>query len=90
MLQLSDNRRRFVMPKDAPIGPNTAAEVEVLADGRVMITPVLTVPIHEAWALTPESRARTAASEKAYREDRTIGAEELDILIAERLKREKK
>lgn len=90
MLQLSDNRRRFVMPKDAPIGPNSAAEVELLPDGRVMITPVLTTPIHEAWALTPESRARTAASEKAYREGRTIGAEELDRLIVERLKRIKR
>ncbi len=90
MLQLSDNRRRFVMPKDAPIGPNTAAEVEVLADGRVMITPVLTIPIHEAWAVTPESRARTAASEKAYKEGRTIGTEDLDVLISKVLKRTRK
>lgn len=90
MLQLSDNRRRFVMPKDAPIGPNSAAEVEVLPDGRVMITPVLITPIHEAWALTPESRARTAASLEDYRNGRFIGAEELEARIAKVLKRPRK
>ena len=58
MLQLSDNRRRFVMPKEAPIGPNTAADITVLPDGRVLITPLRTIPINEEWAVTPESRLR--------------------------------
>ena len=82
MLQIADGRRRFVMPKDAAIGPNDPADVEVLPDGRVMISPVRVIPVHEAWAVTPESTAQTEASLKDHRAGRTIGVKPLDARIA--------
>lgn len=84
MLQMSDSRRRFVMPKEAPISANAPAEVEVLPDGRILITPVRVVPIHEEWAVTPESRAQTQAALKDHRAGRAIGVKELDAKLAKR------
>lgn len=83
MLQLSDSRRRFVMPKEAPIGPNAPAEVSVLPDGRVLITPVRTIPIHEEWAVTQESREQTEKALKDYHKGRSVaGLKALDARIA--------
>lgn len=82
MLQMADSRRRFVMPKEAAIGANDPADVEVLPDGRVIISPVRVIPIHEAWAVTPESAAQTAASLKDYKAGRAIGVKGLDAKLA--------
>jgi len=83
MLQLSDSRRRFVMPKEAPIGPHTPAEITVLPDGRVLITPLRTIPINEEWAVTPESRAQTAEALRDHREGRAVaGLKALNTAIA--------
>jgi hypothetical protein len=84
MLQMADGRRRFVMPKEAAIGPNEPADVEVLPDGRVMISPVRVIPVHEAWAVTPESAAQTDASLKDYKAGRTVGSRTLNARIAAR------
>jgi hypothetical protein len=84
MLQMADSRRRFVMPKEAAIGPNDPADVEVLPDGRVVISPVKVIPIHESWALTPESLAQTDAALKDYQAGRTIGVKALETRIATR------
>lgn len=72
------------MPKEAAIGPNDPADVELLPDGRVMISPVRVIPVHEAWALTPESTAQTEASLADYKAGRTIGVKSLDARIASR------
>jgi hypothetical protein len=85
MLQMADNRRRFVMPKEASIGPNDPAEVEVLPDGRVLISPVLVIPLHETWALTAESTAQTDAALRDYRAGRALGYEALGEQIAARI-----
>lgn len=91
MLQMADGRRRFVMPKEAAIGPNEPADVELLPDGRVMISPVRVIPVHEAWAGTPESASQTNASLKDYRAGRAIGVKDLDARIAtKRAKRGRK
>jgi len=82
MLQMADSRRRFVMPKEAAIGPNDPAEVEVLPDGRVVISPVRVIPVHESWALTAESTAQTDAALNDYKAGRTIGAKALEARIA--------
>ena len=81
MLQMADSRRRFVMPKEAAIGANEPADVEVLPDGRVAISPVRVIPVHESWAVTPESLAQTAASLEDYKAGRTIGVKALDAKI---------
>ena len=86
MLQISDSRRRFVMPKEAAIGANTPAEVEVLPDGRVVITPVRVIPVHEEWAVTPESLAQTKAAMKDHKAGRSIGVKALDAKLAARAK----
>ena len=83
MLQLSDNRRRFVMPKEAAIGPNTAADITVLPDGRVLITPLRTIPINEEWALSPESKAQTVEALQDHRKGRAVaGLKALDAALA--------
>ncbi|WP_306599194.1 hypothetical protein [Geothrix sp. 21YS21S-2] len=82
MLQMADSRRRFVMPKEALIGPNDPAEVELLPDGRVIISPVRVIPVHELWALTPESTAQTEAAMKDYKAGRTLSVKALDAKIA--------
>jgi len=87
MLQMADSRRRFVMPKEAAIGPNDPADVELLADGRVVISPVRIIPIHEAWALTPDSMSQTDAALEDYQAGRTIGVKALDAEIATRTAR---
>jgi len=83
MLQLSDNRRRFVMPKEAAIGPNTAADITVLPDGRVLITPLRTIPINEEWAVSPESQAQTVEALRDHRKGRAVaGLQALDAAMA--------
>ena len=82
MLQMADNRRRFVMPKEASIRAGEPADVEVLSDGRVVISPVKVILLHESWALSPESAAQTAASMKDYKAGRTTGVKGLDARIA--------
>ncbi len=86
MLQMADSRRRFVMPKEAPIGPNDPADVELLPDGRVIISPVRVIPLHEAWALTPESASQTAEAIVDYRAGRASGTKGLDAAIAKATK----
>jgi len=71
------------MPKEAPIGPHTPAEITVLPDGRVLITPLRTIPINEEWAVTPESRAQTAEALRDHREGRAVaGLKALNTAIA--------
>ncbi len=82
MLQMADSRRRFVMPKESAIGANDPADVEVLPDGRVVISPVRIIPVHESWALTSESTAQTAAAMKDYKAGRTIGVKALDAKLS--------
>jgi hypothetical protein len=82
MLQMADSRRRFVMPKEAGIGPNDPADVELLPDGRIVISPVRVVMVHETWALTPESTAQTDASLKDHRAGRVTDVKGLDARIA--------
>ena len=91
MLQMADSRRRFVMPKEAAIGANDPADVEVLPDGRVVISPVRVIPIHESWAVTPASAAQTVAALKDYKAGRTMDVKSLDAKItASRVKGEQK
>ena len=70
------------MPKEAAIGANDPADVEVLPDGRVIISPVRVIPVHESWAVTPESLAQTKAALKDYKAGRSIGVKALDVKLA--------
>ena len=77
MLKTADSRRRFVMPKEAAIGPNEPADVRV-------------IPAHEAWAVTPESTATTDASLADYQAGRAIGMKSLGARIAGRKRRNRR
>lgn len=82
MVQMADSRRRFVMPKGAAMRPHDLADVEVLPDGRVIISPVKVVPLHELWATTGESAAQITAAMEDYMADRTLDLPTLDSKIA--------
>ena len=85
MLQKADSRRRFVMPKDAAIMPNSPADVEVLPDGRILITPVLVIPVHEQRWHTQDSLLRSTKSEADAAAGRVIDADTLVKKIDEHL-----
>ena len=70
------------MPKEAAIGPNDPAEVELLPDGRVMISPVRVIPVHEWWAVSAESVAQTDAALRDYQAGRTMDAKTLEAKLA--------
>ncbi len=58
----ADARRRITLPPAAGIKPGDPMEVEVLSDGRVVITPIIAVPKHQMWAWKPEIMERVSAS----------------------------
>ena len=47
-----------------------------------MIAPARVIPVHEMWALTPESTAQTDAALKDYKAGRTVGSKSLDAKLA--------
>lgn len=58
----ADARRRITLPPAAGIKPGDPMEVDVLSDGRVVITPIIAVPKHQMWAWKPEVMERVSAS----------------------------
>lgn len=62
MLVQTDSRRRITLPSSAGIRPGDAVSIEVMEDGRVVLTPVEPVPRHQMWAWTSEARKAVAES----------------------------
>jgi hypothetical protein len=58
----ADARRRITLPPAAGIKPGDPMEVDVLSDGRVVITPIIAVPKHQMLAWKPEIMERVSAS----------------------------
>src|SRR5665647_1347857 len=56
MLLQTDTRRRITLPPNSGIKPGDAIDLEILEDGRIMLIPVETIPKHQLWAWTAESR----------------------------------
>lgn len=56
----ADARRRITLPPAAGIKPGDPMEVDVLEDGRVIITPIVAVPKHQLWAWKPEVMERVS------------------------------
>lgn len=44
------------------INPGDAIELEILADGRIMLIPIEPVPRHQLWAWTVEAKQAISAS----------------------------
>jgi bifunctional DNA-binding transcriptional regulator/antitoxin component of YhaV-PrlF toxin-antitoxin module len=58
----ADARRRITLPPSAGIKPGDPMEVDVLSDGRVVITPIVAIPRHQLWAWKPEVMERVSAA----------------------------
>ena len=56
MLTQTDSRRRITLPPATGIKPGDTVEIEVLEDGRIMLIPVETIPRHQLWAWTADSK----------------------------------
>ncbi len=62
MLVQTDTRRRITLPPQSGVKPGDALDVEILEDGRIILIPVETVPRHQLWAWTAESKHAITAS----------------------------
>jgi hypothetical protein len=62
MLLQTDTRRRITLPPNSGIKPGDAIDLEILEDGRIMLIPVETIPKHQLWAWTTESKMQIEAS----------------------------
>jgi hypothetical protein len=56
MLLQTDSRRRITLPPIVGINPGDAIDLEILADGRIMLIPIEPVPKHQLWAWTTETK----------------------------------
>ena len=62
MLLQTDSRRRITLPAALGIRPGDALDLEVLADGRIILIPVEAIPRHQLWAWTAETKEAVTAS----------------------------
>lgn len=62
MLLQTDARRRITLPPSVGIKPGDAIDLEILADGRIMLIPVEPVPKHQLWAWTADAKQAISAS----------------------------
>ncbi|MHB8791017.1 MAG: AbrB/MazE/SpoVT family DNA-binding domain-containing protein [Desulfobulbaceae bacterium] len=62
MLLQTDSRRRITLPPTLGIKPGDALDLEVLEDGRIILIPVETIPRHQLWAWTAETKEAITAS----------------------------
>ena len=62
MLLQTDTRRRITLPPTIGIKAGDAIDLEVLADGRIMLIPIEPVPKHQLWAWTAEAKNSISAS----------------------------
>lgn len=62
MLLQTDARRRITLPTSVGVKAGEVIELHILDDGRIMLIPVETVPKHQLWAWTAESRQAISES----------------------------
>ena len=88
MLIQADSRRRITIPPSAGVTPGEALDLQVLPDGRMLLTPVKIIPKHQLWAWTPENRGQVASSLADPRPSAVVESAEDADRIAERWERE--
>ena len=84
MLVQTDSRRRITLPPNSGIKAGDALDLELLADGRIILIPVESVPRHQLWAWTAESKQAITASLSDPRPSQIIESEEQANAIANR------
>lgn len=62
MLVQTDSRRRITLPTSVGVKSGDVIELQILDDGRIMLIPVETVPKHQLWAWTAESKQAISES----------------------------
>jgi bifunctional DNA-binding transcriptional regulator/antitoxin component of YhaV-PrlF toxin-antitoxin module len=81
MLTQTDSRRRITLPPATGIKPGDTVQIEVLEDGRILLIPVETIPRHQLWAWTVESKQAVSQSLGDRRPPRVIeNAEEAEAV----------
>jgi hypothetical protein len=49
-----DSRKRITLPLETKIESGEDLELEVLEDGRIVLTPIVRIPKNQLWLLDPE------------------------------------
>ncbi|GEM_PF-827022 len=64
-----DARKRVTLPSEVGVKPGDLMDMEVLDDGRIMLTPIVKIPRHQMWAWNErfERKLAEVAADKAHR-----------------------
>jgi bifunctional DNA-binding transcriptional regulator/antitoxin component of YhaV-PrlF toxin-antitoxin module len=62
MLVQADSRRRVTLPPSLGINPGDALDLELLEDGRIILTPMEPIPRHQLWAWSTDTKEAITAS----------------------------
>ena len=84
MLVHTDTRRRITLPPQAGVKPGDALDMEILDDGRIVLIPVETVPRHQLWAWTAESKEAITAALADPRASTVIETGDQATVVADR------
>jgi bifunctional DNA-binding transcriptional regulator/antitoxin component of YhaV-PrlF toxin-antitoxin module len=84
MLTQTDSRRRITLPPATGIKPGDTVEIEVLEDGRILLIPVETIPRHQLWAWTAESKQAITQSLADPRPSESVESSEAASVVAKR------
>ena len=84
MLLHVDSRKRITIPNDANLRPGDTVELEILPDGRLVLVPVATIPKHQLWAWTPETRKAVSDSLRDPRPSIVLESKEEAEALAKR------
>jgi bifunctional DNA-binding transcriptional regulator/antitoxin component of YhaV-PrlF toxin-antitoxin module len=84
MLTQTDSRRRITLPPTTGIKPGDTVEIEVLEDGRILLIPMETIPRHQLWAWTAESKQAIVRSLEDPRPSEVVETAEAARDVAKR------
>lgn len=84
MLTQTDSRRRITLPPTTGIKPGDTVEIEVLEDGRILLIPVETIPRHQLWAWTSDSKQAITHSLQDSRPSEVVEARKDALDVAKR------
>lgn len=84
MLLQTDARRRITLPPSVGIKPGDTIDLEVLADGRIMLIPVEPIPKHQLWAWTAEVKQAISESLSDTRPSIEVAAAKQALEVAKR------
>lgn len=84
MLTQTDSRSRITLPPTTGIKPGDTVEIEVLEDGRILLIPMETIPRHQLWAWTADSKQTIFSSLEDPRPSKVVETADAARDVAER------